>query len=67
MGSTIGKVLKRAEEMSAHGAYLHWYSRHGIEEADFAVAFEQLRRMKEEYEEWGRGAEQGRRQGAIIG
>ena len=55
MSSTLGKVLKRAEEMSAHSAYLHWYSRHGIEEADFAAAFEQLRRMKEEYEEWGGG------------
>jgi hypothetical protein len=67
MSSTITKVLRRAEEMSAHGAYLHWYTRHGIEEEDFAAAFEGLRRVKEEYEEWGKGGGgEGRRRGRGI-
>ena len=63
MSSTINKVLKRAEEMSAHGAYLHWYTRHGIEGEDFAAAFEGLRRVKKEYEEWGEERGEGGRRG----
>ena len=49
MGACVGKVLGRAEEMARHGAYLHWYTRHGIEKEDFAATFEGLRRVRDEY------------------
>lgn len=42
VASEFERVLLRSKEMYAHGAYLHWYARHGCEAGEFLEAFEQV-------------------------
>ena len=43
------RVLLRAKEMHAHNAYLHWYKRHGCEDADFMDAVETVEQVVGSY------------------
>ena len=50
VASKFRHALSSAAKKFLARAYVHWYTKHGIEEGDFAAAFESVRGIVETYD-----------------